>query len=627
MRSIAFVVTAVALLMPSIVMVGSAPQSAAPALGVLEGIVLDSVTGEAIPEAEIRVAGIDLAAYENLKAAFAAVQIAVPAPGNLSLDQFFRAVYDLTDSKVLSSNDRQKLTAAIDSFRSANNTRFDARESPFRGFSDAAGRFAIANLPPGRYTIRVQNEGYFAPESELLSIVPAGGTVRVTVRMTPGGVIAGRVTADGKPQSGVKVQAFRVIYQNGYPMMTSVASRNTDDRGEYRLFYLRPDEYLIAVTPQGTPQRPSMDITVPATPLAPALTDTPGVQPQRTFYPGTLDRSAAERVLVHAGREVVNIDIPVRTSRLYRVSGEIRVPAPPASQRMPPRIPVTVTSWLHDPNTPDDLANASMGVLLELAGDVLVGNFQANNVLPGIYDWRIAGSSVGMSNFLVDVRDADVQGLRFEIRPGVAVKGTMTVDGEAPGANKGYVGFQIDGVRMAPRFDVLADEKNGSFSIPNVPVGHLRAILGDGLPPNLYVDDVRAGGESVFDTGFEVGTVDPPSAAVLLRSGAAAISGAVIDDAGKTVVGAGVALVPLLSNRQNLARFHDTIADVDGKFSISSVAPGEYKLFAWPSALFSRAAYNAAFLSRFEEQGVPVTISGNAASLTVELTAISQQAQ
>jgi hypothetical protein len=339
---------------------------------------------------------------------------------------------------------------------------------------------------------------------------------------------------------------------------------------------------------------------------------------------------------------VLDVDIPVRSSRLYRVSGEIRVPAPapaapaPAGQGTAPRpsSPVSVGfySVLHDANAPEELSSTVSFISLQPAGNFLVGNFQATNVPPGIYAWIVNGAVSGnrvIASFPVEVRGSDVEGLRFEPRPGVTVKGTMTVDGKPPGANKGYVRFQVDGVFSrwpgSPQFDVSADEKTGAFSNPDVPTGRFRAVPGAGLPRNLYIEDVRSGGQSVFDAGFDVGTAEPVE--VLLRSGTSTVSGTVIDDAGKPVVNAVVALVPPLASRQNLARFRDTYANADGKFSIPGLAPGEYKLFAWPNGSFYGAASNAAFLSRFEEKGVLVTISGKSATVTVELTAISLQVQ
>jgi hypothetical protein len=103
--------------------------------------------------------------------------------------------------------------------------------------------------------------------------------------------------------------------------------------------------------------------------------------------------------------------------------------------------------------------------------------------------------------------------------------------------------------------------------------------------------------------------------------GAAAASGNVLGDAGKPAAGAAVALVPEPSPAEP-ARFHDALADADGNVNISGVAPGEYRLFAWPEGVGSRAAFDPAFLVRFEEKGVPV-VAERASTFTVDLTTVS----
>ena len=69
--------------------------------------------------------------------------------------------------------------------------------------------------------------------------------------MVPGALISGRVRdAAGRPQSNVNVQVFTISYQTNQPILQPVAAKTTDDRGEYRLFWLKPGEYFVAATPR-----------------------------------------------------------------------------------------------------------------------------------------------------------------------------------------------------------------------------------------------------------------------------------------------------------------------------------------------------------------------------------------
>lgn len=57
----------------------------------------------------------------------------------------------------------------------------------------------------------------------------------------------------------------------------------------------------------------------------------------------------------------------------------------------------------------------------------------------------------------------------------------------------------------------------------------------------------------------------------------------------------------------------------DGRFTISNVAPGDYKIFAWRQVQVT-AWMNAAFISRYEAQGRNVTVkTDNNASLRLQV--------
>jgi protocatechuate 3,4-dioxygenase beta subunit len=150
-------------------------------------------------------------------------------------------------------------------------------------------------------------------------------------------------------------------------------------------------------------------------------------------------------------------------------------------------------------------------------------------------------------------------------------------------------------------------------------MGRFRMMLGETLAPNLYIEDVRSGGQSVFDSGFDIGAQTPSAVQVALRSGASVIEGTVLDENRKPVANAAVALVPPAPSRQNRARYRTATTNESGKFTIGSVGPGEYKMFAWRDVP-AGAYFNSWFLARYEEMGVPVQVSGRNATVTVELT-------
>ena len=84
-----------------------------------------------------------------------------------------------------------------------------------------------------------------------------------------------------------------------------------------------------------------------------------------------------------------------------------------------------------------------------------------------------------------------------------------------------------------------------------------------------------------------------------------------------------VSLVPDVPLRERLMLFKTTATDTTGHFSISGIAPGEYKLFAWQQ-VEDGAYQDPEFLKPYENQGQAVTIregSRETAQLKVILAA------
>ena len=88
-----------------------------------------------------------------------------------------------------------------------------------------------------------------------------------------------------------------------------------------------------------------------------------------------------------------------------------------------------------------------------------------------------------------------------------------------------------------------------------------------------------------------------------------------MDSNGNPMSGAQVALIPRRErNRSDLYRTATT--DQNGRFTIRTIVPGEYKAFAWDD-LEPYAYTDPDFLRKDEERGTPVTVS-ESSKLTIE---------
>ena len=85
--------------------------------------------------------------------------------------------------------------------------------------------------------------------------------------------------------------------------------------------------------------------------------------------------------------------------------------------------------------------------------------------------------------------------------------------------------------------------------------------------------------------------------------------------------GVAVVLVPD-RYRDRIERYRNVTTDVNGKFGIRSVPPGDYKLFAWDS-LDPFAWYDPDVLARYESMGKPVHVVDSVNQI-VELKVITE---
>ena len=126
--------------------------------------------------------------------------------------------------------------------------------------------------------------------------------------------------------------------------------------------------------------------------------------------------------------------------------------------------------------------------------------------------------------------------------------------------------------------------------------------------PDIYVADARIGQDSVFDSGFTIGGKSRESLEVVMKSQGGIVSGKVLDSSRlRPALYSTVVLVPESSRRQNFALYRQTIS-ANGSFTFTGVPPGDYKLFAWGSAI-PGAWENKLFLQRFETRGVAISVA------------------
>ena len=218
---------------------------------------------------------------------------------------------------VLASDDGRPLRRA--------SVRVSAPElrEPRSTVTDLSGRYEIADLPAGRYTVTASRAGFVTIShgqtrpNEMGRPVELGDgqTVeRINFSLPRGAAVTGRIVDEyGEPVAGASVQPMQMRFVNGrlQPAMAGGgpmlgAMFQTPDTGEFRVWGLAPGEYLLQASLSGGPM-PFQD------------DDRAGYSP--TFFPNTTLASEAQVIKLDVGQTASGIEVMLSPIRTARISG------------------------------------------------------------------------------------------------------------------------------------------------------------------------------------------------------------------------------------------------------------------------------------------------------------------
>ncbi|MEP7273380.1 MAG: carboxypeptidase-like regulatory domain-containing protein, partial [Acidobacteriota bacterium] len=278
--------------------------------------------------------------------------------------------------------------------------------------TDAEGQFSFSGLAPSAYRLFAYQGGYVVDASGGMDRVTRIGDI-MTLTLTRGGVITGRVTnATGAPVVAIPVSASRIKDSEGRATQSSGSvgsSRQTDDRGIYRLYGLPAGTYHVIANPiNSMGSATAYDFDAP------------------TFHPSSNRETAAE-VNVQQGVEATAIDIRYRDARGSVISGIIEG-GPEATST---NFGISVRAF-----SPGGAAivGSSYGSLVNG-----VRTFSMDGVPDGGYDLIAQGSVFnatldevfGGAPRRVTVRGADVSGVRLVITPRASIAGKVALEIES----------------------------------------------------------------------------------------------------------------------------------------------------------------------------------------------------
>jgi hypothetical protein len=538
--------------------------------------------------------------------------------------------------------------------------------------TDASGRFVVTGVDAGQYRIFAERDGFIRQEfgqrrpagSGTLVNVAAGQELTLSFSLQPAGVISGRVfNEDNEPVSRTTVQAYTYRYTDGRRSLAPAGNGQTNDLGEYRIFWLPPGEYFVSVLAANATARQESraDLSARQTTapnLREAVMSVAGpvgeaagqvLQLYRVggtaeiYFPGTLDPESAATVALTAAAEVRGIDFSLRPIPTVKVRGRVTSPVPLAQAGPgippppPPALPGVTGGAIRiaGPGGPIQLTLAraggpshpigtTIGSLISPARVNPDGTFEIAGVVSGSYVLtaiaRTGASIEYVARARIEVGNADIIDVHLALSPGVAIQGRLLVEQPPPADFKvTQLRVQLISTDGAPMNRSAPIQEDGAFKIGSVPPGDYRVFLSNARP-GWYLESGRIGSQDAVSNVFTVSAGQDLAMQLQLGFTTGTVSGQVVDQKGDRHPGALAVLVPEGARRGRPNAYFSATTDQDGKFNFNAVPPGGYKLFAWED-IPSGAYQDPAYLRRFEDRGRPVRVETNT-NTTVDVQVI-----
>jgi hypothetical protein len=374
-----------------------------------------------------------------------------------------------------------------------------------RTLSDAQGRYELTDIPPGEYILWAtagehrsthlsQAFGQQAP-MDPSSRPRFGLQLQAGERRTDLDIALSRSLAiEGRlldlwddPMANVEIQLKRV---DGKPALGPQVYSN--DRGEFRLYGLRPGRYRVCVAPQGS-----------------FVQSSDAARFIRTCYPAATSESSSAEIALNDS-DVAGIEIRVQRTGTFAISGSVE-------------------------DASGDLVDGAWVNAWSLEGDKDIrssgrtrnGQFDVPGLPPGRY---IVSASIGgppdpggtlpavrqreMGFSTIELGNADAAGVTIRLFKGTTIRGRVVFEGnEAPRVRPRQLEVQAGAASSWWRLgrpaaatvdDKLNFELSDIFRLPATV--HLT-----GLPAGWIVNAVRYGERDITDVAIDFGADPRPS--------------------------------------------------------------------------------------------------------------------
>jgi protocatechuate 3,4-dioxygenase beta subunit len=451
------------------------------------------------------------------------------------------------------------------------------------------GRYEIADLPAGRYALRVARSGYLPlsygqrrplEQGKPLQLLDKQGVDNIDFALPRASVIKGQIIDElSEPVADVPVFALRAMYWQGRRRTIPVGPPSrTDEAGEFRLVGLAPGTYYVMAN-----LRETWTVTENG------VQRTMGYAP--TYFPGTASLTDARRVAVAVGQDAVNTNFALMPGRASNVSGlVVDSLGRPLTSR-----PVALLQEMAGPQ----------GGMMMIGGNAMTaadGSFVIKNINPGQYKLRAQTLNDSKTPAVQEVATlpitldgADITDVALMTTSGWSISGRVTTEnGGAPEGPR-------DRFRLAARVVDIDTSPFPGVGPPPPPPGGGAAISDSGrvredwtftvsnaygasrliasLPDGWSLKTILHDGRDITDVPVEMKSGEELSGVqVIVTNRVTTITGQLADDKGAPVVDGTVLLFADDASKwsEDSRWIRAVRPDQQGKYEIKGLPPGEY---------------------------------------------------
>jgi hypothetical protein len=462
--------------------------------------------------------------------------------------------------------------------------------------ADDNAHFAFDHLEPGSYQLTASKQGYFTDDRKayLQQVVDIAAGARISdilIRLVPLGTVSGRVVDESNdPVRRVELRLLSLDHYRGRQTFNLIGSAVTDDRGEYRIFDVRPGTYYLLAEFNLTGEWAKIIGALPAK-RSPADLAYPPV-----FYPGTSDLPQAQKLLINAGDEL-HADFSLYPIQAVSIEGRVVN----GLTGRPVATPMVTAYWGN--NTAVMVRN---GEISEKDN-----SFEIRGIGPGTYTLRTSFLEDGETytdERTVEIGSEGMRNLLIAGLPDFDILGHVRIENARYSTWTPSVEFASTGVRVGNIFRVGAMRPDFHYTAKLHPGNQYRVNVPN-LPQDFYLKSVQVAGHEVANTDVVIGGRHTEVELLVSPSGGH-IEGATLDEKKEPVPASYVLLVPD-GEKINPDLIRSVRTDKKGKFVVRGVPPGTYKLFSFEDIEINDLINQPELLKNYETNAQIVKVEEN----------------